>query len=81
MATNNDRIQYQMKLDFGQLGKDCGGGLKDTAEGGDLLLRLSYYKVSKENLGWKLSEQDVTLETMMASLKQLEKKLRSAANE
>lgn len=54
--------------------------MKLTAERDELLLPLRNYKVSKENLERKLSEQEVIVEVMVASVKQPEKKVSSMEN-
>lgn len=46
-----------------------------TAEINGLLLRLTDYTVSKENLEQKESEREVTVKALMASVKQLAKKV------
>lgn len=46
-----------------------------TAEKDDLLLRLSSYLVSLENLERRRSEQDISLKATTAKVKQLKKKL------
>lgn len=55
--------------------------LEVTAERYYHFLRMNNYKVSKESLKRKLSEQVVILKTMTASMKQPEKKLSSTKNE
>lgn len=60
-----------MKLAFGQSEGGLGAGFRITDERYDLLLRLSVYKVFRDNFEWKLSEQDVISKVMIASLKQL----------
>lgn len=52
-----------------------------TAERGDLLLRLNDYMVYVKSLVRILSKHDVILKEMTASLKPLERKVRSSENE
>lgn len=86
-STDSERLSRRLEDEFGNNAPSLSTEeaadrvVELTAEKDELVVRVNDYKVARENLERKLSEQDVILKAMTASVKNLEKTVSSLEEE